>query len=164
MVLESVNDHSVPDARRFLTSELAAAQDSFDQFVAWCGRTKDCALHGKDVRAVWRDLRARAARGELPDPSDPSTPLPEFALVLMAYKSFYGPDWSDLAKNLAALNASQPVKPALAEKPTAKETTKDPFTAQFCSDWSLPVRDYAEYAQLMRQTTLPPPTKTCSST
>ncbi|URM96916.1 alpha/beta hydrolase [Actinomadura madurae] len=152
MVLESVNDHSVPDAGRFLTSEMAAAQDSFDQFVAWCGRTKDCALHGKDSRAIWRDLRARAARGELPDPSDPSTPLPEFALVLMAYKSFYGPDWSDLAKNLAALNTSQPVKPALAGKPTAEETTKDPFTAQFCSDWSLPVRDYTEYAQLMRQT------------
>lgn len=79
MVLESVNDHSVPDARRFLTSEMAAAQDSFDQFVAWCGRTKDCALHGKDSRAIWRDLRARAARGELPTrptraPRSPSSP------------------------------------------------------------------------------------------
>ncbi|WP_433466189.1 alpha/beta hydrolase [Spirillospora sp. CA-128828] len=154
MVLESVDDHSVPDARRFLTSELAAAQDSFDQFVAWCGRTSDCALHGKDVRAIWRDLRARSARGELPDPSEPGTALPEFNLVLMAYKSFYGPDWAMLAQNLAALNAAGPFKPSPqpAAAPASAETVNDPFTAQFCSDWSLPVRDYREYAQLMRRT------------
>ncbi|MGI5205027.1 alpha/beta hydrolase [Spirillospora sp. CA-108201] len=158
MVLESVDDHSVPDARRFLTSELAAAQDSFDQFAAWCGRTQECALHGKDVRAVWRGLRARAARGELPDPSSPGTPLPEFGLVLMAYKSFYGPDWAELASKLAALDAAPPLKPgprpaaAPAAAPKAGETGTDPFTAQFCSDWSLPVRDYGEYARLMRGT------------
>ncbi|MEU9872591.1 alpha/beta hydrolase [Actinomadura sp. NPDC048021] len=154
MVLESVDDHSVPDARRFLTSELAAAQDSFDQFVAWCERSQDCALHGKDVRAVWRDLRARAARGELPDPSSPGAALPEFGLVLMAYKSFYGPDWAELASKLAALDAAPPLRagsrPAAA--PKAEETATDPFTAQFCSDWSLPVRDYGEYARLMRRT------------
>ncbi|MEU8310649.1 alpha/beta hydrolase [Actinomadura sp. NPDC048955] len=154
MVLESVDDHSVPDARRFLTSELAAAQDSFEQFVAWCGRTQECALHGRDVRAVWRDLRARAARGELPDPSSPGAALPEFGLVLMAYKSFYGPDWAELASRLAALDASTPLKPGSrpAAAPAAGETATDPFTAQFCSDWSLPVRDYGEYARLMRRT------------
>jgi pimeloyl-ACP methyl ester carboxylesterase len=154
MVLESVDDHSIRDTGRFLTSELAAAQDSFDQFVAWCGRTKDCALHGKDVRALWRDLRARAGRGELPDPGDPGTPLPEFNLVLMAYKSFYGPDWAELASNLAALDASKPLKRSLRAAPKAAtgETATDPFTAQFCSDWSLPVRDYEQYATLMRRT------------
>ncbi|GGT72641.1 alpha/beta hydrolase [Actinomadura citrea] len=154
MVLESVDDHSIPDARRFLTSELAAAQDSFDQFAAWCGRTRECALHGKDVRAIWRDLRARADRGELPDPSSPGTALPEFGLVLMAYKSFYGPDWAELASKLAALDAAPPLRagarPAAAQ--AAGETATDPFTAQFCSDWSLPVRDYGEYARLMRRT------------
>ncbi|TDD58826.1 alpha/beta hydrolase [Actinomadura darangshiensis] len=154
MVLESVDDHSITDTGQFLTSELVAAQDSFEQFVTWCNRTKDCALHGKDVRAIWRDLRARASRGELPDPSDPATALPEFGLVLMAYKSFYGPDWAELAKNLAALNASKPPKPAAkpAASPASEETATDPFTAQFCSDWSLPVRDYDQYAQLMRRT------------
>ncbi|MES9536338.1 alpha/beta fold hydrolase [Actinomadura sp. NPDC000600] len=154
MVLESVDDHSIPDARRFLTSELAAAQDSFDRFVAWCGRTQECVLHGKDVRGVWRDLRARAARGELPDPSTPGAALPEFGLVLMAYKRFYGPDWAQLASTLAALDAAPPLKPGTrtAAAPKAGETTTDPFTAQFCSDWSLPVRDYGEYARIMRRT------------
>ena len=152
MVLESVDDHSVPDARRFLESEMAAAQDSFDQFVAWCERTSSCALHGQDVRAVWQGLRARAARGELPDPSAPGTALPEFGLVLMAYKALYGPDWAELASKLAALNSAAPVKQASREPARGGGGTgTDNFTAQFCSDWSLPVRDYDEYARLMRR-------------
>ncbi|WP_433229011.1 alpha/beta hydrolase [Actinomadura formosensis] len=153
MVLESVVDHSVRSTRRFLVSELAAAQDSFDQFVAWCNRTESCVLHGKDVRAVWRDLRARAARGELSDPTAPGRPLPEFHLVLMAYKKFYGPDWAELASILATLNESKPPKgtPQPAKTP-AEATATDNFTAQFCSDWSLPVRDYKHYAKLMRHT------------
>ncbi|WP_141579044.1 alpha/beta hydrolase [Actinomadura sp. WMMA1423] len=154
MVLESVDDHSLPDARRFLTSELAAAQDSFEQFVAWCGRARECALHGRDVRGIWRDLRARTARGELPDTSAPGAALPEFGLVLMAYKLFYGPDWAELATKLAALDAAPPLRPGArpAAAPKAGETATDPFTAQFCSDWSLPVRGYGEYARLMRHT------------
>lgn len=161
MVLESVDDHSIPDARRFLKSELTAAQDSFDQFVRWCEATQECALYGKDVRAIWRDLRARAGRGELPDPSDPSDPtkpLPEFGLVLMAYKAFYGPDWADLAARLSALNASSgAARPSPLARPTVAraaggETGTDNFTAQFCSDWNLPIRDYDQYRRLMLET------------
>ncbi|MBT2207741.1 alpha/beta hydrolase [Actinomadura sp. NEAU-AAG7] len=163
MVLESVDDHSLRDTRRFVNSEVAAAQDSFDQFAAWCGRTEECALHGRDVRALWRDLRARAARGTLPDPRNPGSALPEFDLVVLAYKAFYGPDWADLATRLAALDASKPVatrgaspqtspqtSPRTSPRTTGTATGTDPFTAQFCSDWSLPVRGYADYAKIMR--------------
>ncbi|TDD76688.1 alpha/beta hydrolase [Actinomadura rubrisoli] len=162
MVLESVDDHSLRTARPFLESELVAAQDSFDQFVAWCGRTTSCALHGKDVRAIWRGLRARAARGDLPDLDHPGSVLPEFGLVLKAYKAFYGPDWAGLASELVALDASKPATPTAPATPATpaagpsapkdpEPTGTDNFTAQFCSDWGLQVRGYKEYAGLMRR-------------
>ncbi|MFD0684348.1 alpha/beta hydrolase [Actinomadura fibrosa] len=157
MVLESVTDHSVRRTGRFLDTEIGAAQDSFEQFAAWCDRTASCALHGRDVHAVWSDLRARAARGELADPSAPGAAIPEFGLVLMAYKAFYDPDWAGLAQKLAALAASKPLKRTssrtapVTPTPPAEVTGKDNFTAQFCSDWSLPVRNYAEFAAHMRR-------------
>ncbi|WP_131737522.1 alpha/beta hydrolase [Actinomadura roseirufa] len=151
MVLESVVDHSQRDAKSFLNTNLTAAQDSFDQFVAWCAKNKECALYGQDVRAIWRDLRARAARGELPG-------TPELALVQTAYKAFYGPDWAKLAQKLADLNKTSPNKtspntsgPSATSTSPAPTTATDSFTAQFCSDWGLPVRNYDEYARLMRR-------------
>ncbi|MGX7676608.1 alpha/beta fold hydrolase [Plantactinospora sp. DSM 117369] len=74
MVLESVVDHSL-DTRDFLNTQTAGAQDSFDGFVAWCGRTESCAPRGRDVRAVWADLLDRAGRGEVPAPGKPSATL-----------------------------------------------------------------------------------------
>jgi pimeloyl-ACP methyl ester carboxylesterase len=149
MVLESVIDHSVRSAQPFLDAEMGAAQDSFDQFAEWCDRTASCALHGRDVRAVLRDLRERAARGVLADPQTPGRALTEFELLVVTYKQFYGPDWAKLASLLSALEASEPVQPVPA-KP-AEGTGTDNFTAQFCSDWNLPVRDYGDFARLSRR-------------
>ncbi|MCZ9343057.1 alpha/beta hydrolase, partial [Streptomyces sp. TRM76130] len=81
MVLESVMDHSVPNTRAFLRAQAVAAQDSFEEFVRWCDGATRCALHGRDVRAVWRDLLARAGRGELADPTQPDTALSSSDLV-----------------------------------------------------------------------------------
>ncbi|MEV5826073.1 alpha/beta hydrolase [Spirillospora sp. NPDC052242] len=141
MVLESVVDHSRRDARSFLTSQAWAAQDSFDEFVKWCDRTPDCALHGRDVRAVWQDLRERARQGDLDG-------LQETALVHIAFRALYGPDWSELAQTIADLDAG---KEPPAVKAAAGPTAKDPFTGVFCSDWSLPVRDHRHWERLMRQ-------------
>ncbi|WP_211238511.1 alpha/beta hydrolase [Actinomadura rifamycini] len=141
MVLESVVDHSRRDARSFLTSQAWAAQDSFDEFVKWCDRTSDCALHGRDVRAVWRDLRERARRGDLDGLSEP-------ALVHIAFRAFYGPDWGELARTIADLDAG---KEPPAAKAAGGPTAADPFTGVFCSDWSLPVRDHAHWERLMRR-------------
>jgi pimeloyl-ACP methyl ester carboxylesterase len=65
MVLESVDDHSSRSTGEFLTAQAAAYEDAFDDFADWCAAptTTTCALHDRDVRAVWRgqssfDLRA----------------------------------------------------------------------------------------------------------
>jgi pimeloyl-ACP methyl ester carboxylesterase len=65
MVLDAVFDHSV-DSDRFAVTGARAAQESFDRFVAWCGQTPDCVLHGTDVRATVADLFTRAENGSLP--------------------------------------------------------------------------------------------------
>ncbi|MFI1755317.1 alpha/beta hydrolase [Streptomyces sp. NPDC020571] len=145
MLLESVMDHSVPTARDFLRSEAATAEDSFREFVRWCEAAEDCALHGRDVRAVWQDLLARAGRGELEDPAEPRTPLSSSDLVnKIAFRKFYGVDYAGLATAIAGMAASEPL-PASPTSPAPLH----PATPVFCSDWHLPVHDYRQYASLV---------------
>lgn len=64
-MLESVVDHSLGTSA-FMQAQAVTEQEAFEQFVAWCGRTASCALHGQDVKALWERLLARADAGELP--------------------------------------------------------------------------------------------------
>jgi len=141
IVLEAVVDHSL-GTREFLDTQAETAQDSFDEFMKWCDRTTACALHGRDVPALWADLLARAGRGELPDPLRPNTALTPFTLSFTAMKLLYDPQWARLAQILAGLETSEP--PVLIP---AKPTGTGPNSfAVFCQDWSLPVHSYQQYA------------------
>ncbi|WP_433176490.1 alpha/beta hydrolase [Actinoallomurus sp. CA-150999] len=149
MVLESVMDRSVTSTSAFLRDSAAAAQDSFDEFVKWCDGTPDCALNGRDVRAVWRGLLARADRGELANPSAPDTALSPMDLVnRIALRAFVRPDYAGLAEKLAAMEASEPI-PASPTSPAALPAA----TPVFCADWRFPVRDQREYASLVHAMT-----------
>ncbi|WSV52265.1 alpha/beta hydrolase [Streptomyces sp. NBC_01387] len=145
MVLESVMDHSVSTTREFLRSEATAAQDSFDEFVKWCTRESTCALHGRDVRAVWQGLLTWARRGELENPDKPGTPLSSADLVNReAFKKFYDADYAGLARTIAGMASSSPLPashPSMSPLP--------PATPVFCADWHLPVHDYQEYSSLV---------------
>lgn len=147
MVLESVIDHSVPTTRAFLEAGDASAQDSFNEFVKWCDRTASCVLHGRDVRAIWKGLLARAERGELENPLTPGTRLASVDLVnAIAFKHFYKADYAGLARNIGTMEASKPLpsSPAsLSPLPSA--------TPVMCSDWRLPIRNYREYASYVRR-------------
>ncbi|MGZ0150440.1 alpha/beta hydrolase [Kribbella sp. WER1] len=121
MVLESVSDHSSPTTRSFLDDQASAAQDSFDEFVKWCDATTTCVLHGQDIHALWASELAKS-----PDP---------FTLSFVVFKRLYGPDWPGLAALLKA-GGTPPKQPQTGQYPLAV----------FCQDWSLPVRDYREYA------------------
>jgi pimeloyl-ACP methyl ester carboxylesterase len=139
VVLDSVMDHSaaVDDV---LGTETAATQDAFDEFVAWCARDVSCVLHGRDVRAVWAGLLARAAAGTLIDPYDKTKRMTVYALLQVAFTSFYQPQWYTLAYYLK--NASG--TPAVARR--AATEVEHGFAAMFCADWSLPVRGYPDLA------------------
>ncbi|GGQ54678.1 alpha/beta hydrolase [Couchioplanes azureus] len=138
LVLDSVMDHS-GDTGSFLDAETRAAQDAFDEFVAWCERRSACAMHGRDVRAAWAALMDRARRGTLRDPFDPSYRLSLHDLLGVAFGSFYDPQWHSLARYIK--EASGP----------AGRRAHDPFTdaeysfpAVFCDDWAVPLRGWAD--------------------
>ncbi|GAA2432231.1 alpha/beta hydrolase [Actinomadura vinacea] len=147
MVLESVMDHSVPTTRAFLRDMGTSAQDSFNEFVKWSDANAASALHGRDVRAIWKGILARAERGELEDPKKPGTRLASIdAVNTIAFKAFYKPDFAGLAKTIATMEASKPLP--------AGPTTLSPLPPTgpiFCGDWRLPVRDQREYASLVRE-------------
>jgi pimeloyl-ACP methyl ester carboxylesterase len=142
MVLDSVTDHSL-GTRANIVTQAANVQDSFDEFVAWCERTASCALHGRDIRAVWADLLARAGRGELSDFDDP------FFLVDLAEQGFRGPHWAELAQVLADLAGTHAGPEAARDE--ASPSVPYPPVAIFCSDYDLPVRDHAELAAHLRR-------------
>jgi pimeloyl-ACP methyl ester carboxylesterase len=150
IVADSNMDHSL-GTRDFLLTQGSTVEDSWREFVAWCDRTASCALHGRDVRALWNGLLARAERGELPNPSDPTRAWRPEDLIGFVIGAFYGPSWSQLAEVLDALDAGRPL-PFLTAHPKAQQDEAVEFSgvAQFCEDWSLPVRDFRQYAELVR--------------
>ncbi|GAA1273144.1 alpha/beta hydrolase [Saccharothrix xinjiangensis] len=146
MVLDSNMDHSL-GVRRFNETEAVAAEDSFHEFVKWCDRTPSCALHGRDVAAVWDDLLARADRGELTNPGNPGQVITARQLSGAALGAFYGPDWAPLAQLVADLVAGAPSAAAFA----AEETAENPFAAVFCQDWAIRVKSHRELSALVER-------------
>ena len=127
VVLESVLDHSSQTARTFLDEQAAPVQDSFDEFVKWCDQATTCALHGRDIRALWADL--------LKVSTNP------FKLSFHVFRLLYDPEWRKLADTLKTLDESK-----LASVPTGLVNNT---LAPFCQDWNLPVRNYREFAGLV---------------
>jgi pimeloyl-ACP methyl ester carboxylesterase len=140
LVLDSNMDHSQRTAFDFLQSETQSVQAEFGEFVAWCDRTPSCALHGRDVSKLTRDLQDKAARGELKDPQsgEPITPL---SLASLFQGSFYGPNWDRLAQTLKALADGTRAAAAAKADDIPVNTV---FQSVFCDDWRLPVHNYAE--------------------
>ncbi|HEX6681535.1 MAG TPA: alpha/beta fold hydrolase [Candidatus Limnocylindrales bacterium] len=148
LVLDSVLHHRL-DTRSFVDTAAANAQDSFDEFVAWCGRDAGCALHARDVRVVWHGLLARAALGEIPYPPDPSRPIRPEELINAALGAFHGPDWATVAQILAALDSGVPIPAPPA--PPVTEVIAEPSAAIRCHDWNLRAASYPEYAAHQRR-------------
>ncbi len=140
MVLDSVMDHTV-DLDGFLGAEAGTAQDSFDEFVAWCARSTECAVHGRDVRRLWAGLLASARRGTLRDPNDTAYHLSLHELVGVAFSSMYDPQWHSLGIFIKEAVGGAGTRLARA---AAVDVSEHNFHAVFCADWSMPVAGYAD--------------------
>jgi hypothetical protein len=130
MVLESVDDHSVPTTAAFLETQATAFEDAFDDFAGWCdGAGDDCALNARGgARTVWHRL---------------ITTHDHFDLDAVALSYLKDVKYAELAGYLAGVDGGGPAKHL---------TDLGVVIPAFCDDWSLPVRDYAEYAALLRRT------------
>ncbi|MEV6343927.1 alpha/beta hydrolase [Actinoplanes sp. NPDC051851] len=147
VTLDSVMDHSV-DVDGFLTQETEAAQDSFDEFVAWCARDTRCVLRGRDIPALWESLVARAGEGRLADPYDPPEKLTVWRLISAAFSAFYDPQWFSFAhylKDADEAPAGGPPPPAPERAADDVDLAPNSFPSVFCADWSLPVGDFSAY-------------------
>ncbi len=133
VVLEGVFDHSL-GVRPFVRTQAATLQDSFDEFVSWCDRSTECVLHGRDVRAVWAEVLARADRGEY-------APRTAFDVTAVALKWLAVPSWPKLAVDVRDMEAGSP----------PDELNLSPSVAALCADRPVRVRDYTEYAGLVRE-------------
>ncbi|MEV8374047.1 alpha/beta hydrolase [Kribbella sp. NPDC056861] len=147
LVLESVFDHGDTTTGRWLDDQAATVQDSFTEFVNWCGKTTTCSLYGRDISALWADLVARAGRGELPDPRQSALKATPYTLTFGAFRQLYEPRWGALADLLKRLDESVP---PTGQPPAPTGLAPNPLAA-FCRDLSLPVRTYGEYAAHLRR-------------
>ncbi|SEH02796.1 alpha/beta hydrolase fold [Nonomuraea solani] len=151
MALDSNMDHSL-GVKAFLDTEAAAVEDAFDQFVGWCDQEAACALHGKDVRAVWERILAKARDGKLYYPGVTDRPMTEIQVLWQGVLGNEGPAWQLLSEMLRALDGGDPpswVPPLPGRQPVSGEVAQLP-TAILCQDYKLRVRNYKEYAALLR--------------
>ncbi|MGI5489022.1 alpha/beta hydrolase [Microtetraspora malaysiensis] len=165
LALDSNLDHS-QGVRGYLDTMAAASEDSFNQFATWCSASSGCALHGKDVGAVFDQLYARAEAGTLPDPDDPTSGItPQYLLdhTQHQFPMMGSDDWASLATMLAAMSR-QPSRPVPPKSPPAAGQGLGYDQKVFCSDWQLSLdgpgalaaaeRRLARIAPHMRRATL----------
>jgi pimeloyl-ACP methyl ester carboxylesterase len=160
LALDSIVDHSL-GARGLLDVTALAAQDSFDEFVKWNDRTPSSPLHGRDIRVLLAELYARAERGQLPDPDVPEEPLRADELVRGVTSVLAVPDWALLARLMTFLedappppspgsHAAAPGRDGRQQEPELFPIGRGRMTD--CANFSLPVRDYADFAGHMLRT------------
>ncbi|MEV6285254.1 alpha/beta hydrolase [Kribbella sp. NPDC051770] len=153
MVNDGNMDHSL-GKWPFLLSEGAFAEDSFQQFVDWCGQSTNCALNGQDVPKVYAELLAKADAGELVDPADGSK-LSNWGLLDVTQFYFVRPRWVQLGQLLASLHSGEPAattfRSAASELAKSRGTQRqadeelvEDVRPQFCQDWSVPVSGFRE--------------------
>jgi TAP-like protein len=68
MALDAIANHSSSFNTTFSDSA-AAYEDTFNRFAAWCAQAATCALHGRDVPALFDALVARADQQPIPAPA-----------------------------------------------------------------------------------------------
>jgi pimeloyl-ACP methyl ester carboxylesterase len=119
MVTTGNVDHSV-DGTQFFVAAAAAAEDSFDEFLKWCDGNPACP---PDVATLWDDALEKVDRDT------------QAQLAFQAVNMLKGPQWPQLAQWIRTLLATHGSVPPQ-------------YTAIFCQDWQIRVRDYPELARL----------------
>ncbi|MEV6241087.1 alpha/beta fold hydrolase [Lentzea sp. NPDC051838] len=141
MIIDSNMDHSL-GTWKFLETEARGAQDMFNEWVKWSDRTPSSPFYGKDLRKIWKDLLAKAGRGELKDQNGRVITRENLGGNIVGMG--YGPAFKPFADYIATLASGAPVAAKFAEG----ETYENPFAGIFCNDYNLRVGSWGEYQAL----------------
>ncbi|MCX2954241.1 alpha/beta hydrolase [Lentzea sp. NEAU-D7] len=149
MIIDSNMDHSL-GTKQFLDSEARTAEDSFNEWVKWNDRSASSPFHGQDLRKIWKDLLAKAERGEVPAPWDPAAKLTPEDLGGGVVSMAYGPSWKSFADQIKQIIDGTQAPKAAFSAFAAEETFPNPFPGIFCNDYNLRVSSWGEYQSLVK--------------
>ncbi|MGW6931897.1 alpha/beta hydrolase [Lentzea sp. NPDC054927] len=143
MIIDSNMDHSL-GTWKFVETEARGAEDMFNEWVKWSDRTPTSPFYGKDLRKIWKDLLAKADRGEVTDPNGRKITGQELGGSVVGMG--YGPAFKPFADFVASLVQGTPA--AAPAGFAAGETFENPFAGIFCNDYNLRVGSWGEYQAL----------------
>lgn len=131
MVLDATIDHT-RSALTHLLSATVSAEGTFDRFALWCTHSAECALHGRNVAAIFDQVRAKL-RGSQLDYFDEAT-----------YEVLYAPvwGWPALGTALQTLDSGDTAN----QQRTAPQAGANRMAvrAAICQDWNYTVHDFTE--------------------
>ncbi|MBM7810416.1 alpha/beta hydrolase [Saccharothrix algeriensis] len=144
-VLDGAVDHTV-GTRRMAEDEARSTEQVFAAFARWCDATRTCALHGRDVRAEYRALLARADRENVPAEGIPGGVTAEqigFGVYSLLYlKGTWGP----LAEALRDAMAPDPDAGVFGRSPS----TDAAYRVIACHDFPSDVRSFHDLSARRR--------------
>jgi hypothetical protein len=106
MVLDSGGDHRKNRQQSLITAS-RAAEDAFNEFIAWCAGDTSCVLHGRDIPELYDSLYERAQHGQLHQSGNPEAKIGQLELMQRTLRPLYEPDWPAAAESLVQLESGQ---------------------------------------------------------
>jgi pimeloyl-ACP methyl ester carboxylesterase len=159
MALDGVFDHGLATTTIF-SDNARGYEDSLTRFAAWCAADPGCALHGRDVLALYDGLVQRADRQPIPAPGCANQPcrrtvsgsdiqLGAYNLLLFKQPvpAFGEPGWSGLAQALAQAESGD-ASAFAAPLATSPRQAPFPGLAVLCAEFPSFVHGYDDFAAM----------------
>ncbi|MEU4801688.1 alpha/beta fold hydrolase [Actinosynnema sp. NPDC023587] len=147
-VLDGAMDHTV-GARRLASDEARSTEDVFDEFARWCATTSSCALRGRDVKAEYRALLARADLHGIPAEGVPEGITAE-QIGYGVYTALYlTGDWPKLSEILRDVMVPDPDAAIF-----SRVGSDAAYRVIGCHDFPSDVRTFADLAARQREARL----------
>ena len=144
-VLDGALDHTVGSTRLAL-DEAHSAEGEFAQFAQWCDADASCALHGRDVKATYRSLLARARRHPVPARGTAAGATADeigYGTYALMEVSRHWPLLATYIKDAVALH------PNAAPLARIGEPAKAAYRATTCDDFPTDINNYPEFQALL---------------
>lgn len=147
MYLDSVDDHTRKRFVDWITPNAVTDEANLQRFADWCARDARCALHDRDLLAVWDGMLAKATQQPIPAPgAGPGATVTAASIVSSSFIAGEA-TWPELAKAIAAAEAGDATLFA-----TQRRGAPDPALSRFmlCADFPYDTR-YGEIKQVEHQ-------------